>query len=358
MTLETYRLFGPRPLAAKLMNAALAAGGIAAIVAAFAIVFSRTIALASGIALALWPSHVFYTSQNLKESPILALFFGGFSAALVLGSNPPDTAARRAALAVSAVVGLAATGFFRAPVLLCASVALFAGFAPAAIRRKHGHALAVLAVAVSATAFYSWASHSLYTALERPGEESEYTLAVARYNRPALLPETAVDGKGTVISRPSSPANLSAFRRARQETDRIWALANGNREIGTQIFPDVEFHSWFDLLSYLPKAAFYVLFMPLPGLYPTEGKLGRIAASVENLVLLALTCFAITGIVRGPRTSGRAAVVLFFAAMATGAALLEFDLGSAGRHKLLYLPMLFPFAAEEILRLLGRKEPT
>ena len=39
------------------------------------------------------------------------------------------------------------------------------------------------------------------------------------------------------------------------------------------------------------------------------------------------------------------------------AALLEYDLGSAGRHQLMYLPMLFPFAAEEILRLLGRKEP-
>ena len=45
----------------------------------------------------------------------------------------------------------------------------------------------------------------------------------------------------------------------------------------------------------------------------------------------------------------------FFAAMAAGASLLEFDLGSAGRHKLLYVPMLFPFAAEQARRLLQRR---
>ena len=42
--------------------------------------------------------------------------------------------------------------------------------------------------------------------------------------------------------------------------------------------------------------------------------------------------------------------------MAAGAALLEPDLGSATRHKLLYLPMLFPFAVEELLRLHNRRK--
>jgi hypothetical protein len=44
------------------------------------------------------------------------------------------------------------------------------------------------------------------------------------------------------------------------------------------------------------------------------------------------------------------ASVADFLAMTAGSALMEFDLGSASRHKLLYLPMLFPFAAEEIIR--------
>ena len=57
------------------------------------------------------------------------------------------------------------------------------------------------------------------------------------------------------------------------------------------------------------------------------------------------------------RASARLGLLAFFAAMTIGSALLEFDLGSAGRHKLLYLPMLFPFAAEEALRLWGRDEP-
>ena len=103
--------------------------------------------------------------------------------------------------------------------------------------------------------------------------------------------------------------------------------------------------------------AFTVLFMPLPGLYPLGRKIGRWAAAGENTALLALALLAAAGLGRGPKTPKRLALFAFFAAMTVGAALLEFDLGSAGRHKLLYLPMLFPFAAEEALRLKDDKEP-
>jgi hypothetical protein len=358
MTLDVYRVFGPRPLAVKLLNAALGAAGIAALVAAFGLVFPAPAAFASGIALALWPSHAFYTSQNLKESPTHALAFLGLAAAIALGSRPPASGARRSAFAAAAAAGLIGAGFFRSYILLCAAAALGAAFALEAARRKpRGPALAVLAVAAAAAACYTPASHAVFASLQLPGEESTMSSSDAMRIRPSFLPETVVDRKNTAVFRPTSPEGLSTFRHVRQESDRDWAAINAHREIATQIFPDVVFRSWTDVFAYLPKGAFYVLFMPLPGLYPMGGKLGRIAASAENLLLLTLACFAAAGILRGPSTAGRATLMLYFAAMATGAALLEFDLGSAGRHKLLYLPMLFPFAAEEILRLLGRKEP-
>ena len=357
MTLGVYRVFGPRPLAVKLLNAALGAGGIAALVAAFALAFSWPAALASGIALALWPSHAFYTSQNLKESPTHALAFFGFAAVLALGLRPPGSKARRLALGAVASAGLIGAGFFRSYVLLCLSAALCAAFALEAARRKpRGRALAALAVAASAAALFPLASRSLDAALQGPGEAT--TMNASGAGRGSnFLPETVVNRKTTVAFRPMSPEGLSAFRLQRQESDREYAAVNMEREIGTQLFPDLEFRSWTDVVAYFPKGAFYVLFMPLPGLYPMGGKLGRIAASAENLLLLTLACFAAAGFLRGARTAGRAALMLYFVAMTAGAALLEFDLGSAGRHKLLYLPMLFPFAAEEILRLLGRKEP-
>ena len=358
MTLGVYRVFGPRPIAVKLLNAALGAGGIAALVAAFELVFPWPAAFASGLTLALWPSHAFYTSQNLKESPTQALAFFGLAAILALGLRPPESAARRVALAAAAAGGLIGAGFFRSYVLLCLSAALCAAFALEAARRKpRGNALAALAVAASAAALYTPATRALYSALQRPGEEFTMNSSDAVRLRPSLLPCTVVDSATTVVYRPTSPEGLSAFRRARQEGDREWAKLHARRKIGTQIFPDADLRTWGDVLAYLPKGAFYVLFMPLPGFYPMDGKLGRIAASMENLVLLALAYFAAAGFLRGSRGAGRVGLILYFVAMATGSALLEFDLGSAGRHKLLYLPMLFPFAAEEIFRLLGRKEP-
>ena len=86
-----------------------------------------------------------------------------------------------------------------------------------------------------------------------------------------------------------------------------------------------------------------------------DGKIGRWAAAAENAALLLLALFAAAGAARGRKTPARLGLLAFFAVMTAGSALLEFDLGSAGRHKLLYLPMLFPFAAEETLRLLRVK---
>ncbi|HXS99793.1 MAG TPA: hypothetical protein VN915_03910 [Elusimicrobiota bacterium] len=357
MTIGVYRALGPSELGIKLFNAAVGAAGIAALAGAFGYLFTPAAALAAGAALALWPSDAFYTSQNLKESPTLALAFIGLLAAFPLGLRPPLAAPRRSALAALLFCSLVGVGLLRSYILLCMAGALIAAFAlEARSPELRSRSLRVVAVSALAMALYPVFSHALYAGLQRSGEAGTRSAPDNARIQPSLIPETISDNTRITVYRPTSPEGLSAFRHTRQFNDRRFAWNAAGREIGTQIFPDVIFHSWLDVLLYLPKGAFYVLFMPLPGLYPMDGKLGRIAAAAENLILLAFACLAAAGFWRGPKNAGRVSLILFFAGMTIGSALLEFDLGSAARHKLLYLPMLFPFAAEELLRLLGREE--
>ena len=120
------------------------------------------------------------------------------------------------------------------------------------------------------------------------------------------------------------------------------------REIETQFFPDADFRTWPELVAFVPKGAFYALFMPLPGLYPMNGKVGRILAAAENALLLALAVLAVLGLRRVRWTPAAVALLATFLALAAGAGLLEYDLGSAARHKLLTLSLLLPFAARAL----------
>ena len=351
-SLEIYRMLGPRPFALKLLNALLGALAVAAFAWAMSIIFPTRAALIAGLALAVWPSHIFYTSQNLKEAPIGLLTYAAFGAVFAAGFGEGVSRARAASLAAAAGFALLGAGFYRSYVLVAAGGTLLAALALSALRPPRTNALLAAAALVAALAFYPAASGRLLAAFDsRALGEADSNWTVSR-----LIPVTYDNADPRLIYRPTSPEGLSRFRTARQSADRRWALINAHRDIGSQLYPDETFKTWLDVLLYLPKGAFTVLFMPLPGLSPLEGKLGRYAASGENLALLALAALAAAGILRGRKSAARLGLIAFFAVMTVGAALLEFDLGSAGRHKLLYLPMLFPFAAEEALRLLRVKE--
>ncbi|MBI3565044.1 MAG: hypothetical protein HY079_07610 [Elusimicrobia bacterium] len=351
MTLMTYRIFGAFPLAIKLVNAVLGAAAVAALAWALAFVFGERPAFWAGALAAAWPSDVFYTSQNLKESPTQLMAFAGLGAFLALGRDERLDRPRTAALAAAAAAGLIGAGTYRSYVLLSLSLGLGVVFGLETFRRPRLRlAVPGLTLATVLCAFPSATGALLRSFAASGGRDSARAGSL-------LIPETLDNADPSHIYRPTSPEGLTGFRRNRQDSDRTWAKVHAERDIATQIFPDAVFATWLDVLAYLPKGVFYVLFMPLPGLYPMDGKVGRVAAALENTLLLGLALAALVGFVRGPKTPARLGLLAFFAVMATGAALLEFDLGSAGRHKLLYLPMLFPFAAEEALRLLGRKEP-
>ncbi len=357
MTLGTYRIFGPRPLAIKLVNALLGTLAIVALARALSFLFSPRAALAAGAAVAVWPSHVFYTSQNLKEAPADLLAYLALAAALAASDGSGRPRVRAAAFASAAALLLLGAGFYRSYVLLSLSGGLLLAFALMARERAQRAPALIGAAAVCLTlAAYPWAARHAVLALELGSPESPRSTNWER-SLPQVFPTTIDERDSANVNRPTSPEGITGFRKTRQLADRRWAKYASEREIGTQIHPDAEFKTWGDVLAYLPKGAFTVLFMPLPGLYPLEGKVGRYAAAGENLILLALSVLAAAGIVRGAKTPARLGVLSFFAVMTAGAALLEFDLGSAGRHKLLYMPMLFPFAAEAALRLYRGKEP-
>lgn len=345
-----YSVVGPRPLAAKLVNAAAGAAAAVLLAASLLTVFGPAAALTAGTLFAVWPSAVFFTSHNLKEAPLAFFVFTALAALLPLFRDGAP-AARNAARAAVALGALTGAGFCRPPVLLamCTAFAIAFLLEGARLRKIPPRAAAGLLCCLLAPILYAGLARAAARInLDPYGRGTNITEVQS-----GLVP-VIHDGKPDGRTyRPFSPQGLTDFRRTRALHDRNWALQNKGREIGTQLFPEERFETWLDIPAFLPKGAFYALYMPLPGLYPLEGKPGRIAAAAENAALLLLSIAAFAMLARGPLDPARAALLLLFAAMAAGSALLELDLGSSARHKIIYLPLLFPFAAEFVLRRLG-----
>lgn len=330
-----YTAFGYAPLAAKLVHAAAGAASCVLLAAAFAPLFGSAAAMASGALLAAWPSAVFGSSQIMKDPLAALLGYAALWALLpLMGREKIDGTAARAAAGATALV---LTGFFRSYVLLVMTAAAGAA-ALWALRRGSRGARAALAGAVVAPALYLVSVQALFI---RSGESGTTMQA-------SVIPKTYDHSTNRHVS-PLSPRGITEFRAARQAEDRKWSAYHQHREIATQIYPGARFESWLDVALFIPKAAVSVLFMPLPGLYPIEGKLGRLVAAGENVVLLLLTAAAAAGLRRLRLDPARAALLGIFVCMAIGSALLEFDLGSATRHKAFYFPLLFPFAAAALL---------
>lgn len=339
-TAALYRAAGRRPLAPKLANALAAALGIGAFGLLAGSLFGPPAGRTCAILLALWPSHAFYTAQNFKEGLVFGALMGAF---LLLTPRDGGSPGRGAAEAAAGLALLSLLGFLRSYAMILAAASLAAAAAAALLRGRGPRRAAALALAACLTA----------PVLHRLARRAFLDVPVAAPETPLLPAAGPADGGATLS--PFSPRGITEARRARQYSDRLYAESQNDREIGTQLFPEARMDSWPDVLLFAPKAAFHVLFMPLPGLYPLDGKPGRVLAALENLCLLAMCAAGAAAAARGGFDPRRAGLLLFFAAMTAASSLLESDLGSAGRHKLMYLPMLLPFAAEGALRLLGEE---
>ncbi|MDP3541451.1 MAG: hypothetical protein Q8T11_03160, partial [Elusimicrobiota bacterium] len=275
ITLQTYRTFGARPLAIKLINAVLGALAVVTLTWALTFVFPLRIALISGIFVALWPSHIFYTSQNLKEAPAALLAYAALGGTLAAGFDINLTLPRATSFAFGAALALIGAGFYRSYVLvnLTAALLLALGLASLSARARRANTVATAAILLAALMFYPIAASSVLL--------SFHSQALGASDRgriqPRLIPVTYNEFHPGAVIRPTSPEGITFFRKSRQFADRYWAKfqSPNSREIGTQIYPDAEFKSWGDVLSFLPKGSFAALFMPLPGLYALDGKIGR-----------------------------------------------------------------------------------
>lgn len=329
---------GRHPLLLKLVCCLMSASAAAALWFLAAPVFGAAPAALAAGALAVWPSAVFYGSQFLKDGLILAPMYAALALALRRGTSP--------ALLLAALVALCAAGALRPYMFIPAAAALTAAAAAHWLAGSRARGAALLALALAAPALYKTGSAA---ALNRIAPLPAGTSDMDPSIRAEIIP-TSYDAKAHAHLSPYTPQGLTRFRNYRQGSDQIWAEQQMGRRIETQIYPGAEFKTWLDVALFLPKSAFHALFMPFPGLYPLNGKLTRLFAGLENLALLAMCAFAASGLRRQPLSPERLAMLVFFGVMTAGAALLEFDLGAASRHKTLFLPLLFPFAAEEMLR--------
>ncbi|MFA6030804.1 MAG: hypothetical protein WC969_13180 [Elusimicrobiota bacterium] len=346
-----YRVFTPVPLVPKLFNALLASLAILlfGLLARFAV--GGRAALLATLLLALWPTHVFYSSQNLKEAwmalaVVAAVYFYLRPLSPSARGGVPSSCGQYALASASLVL----CGLLRGHLIPILSAALFAAALLRGWERRGtpgGWRLPALAAVFIAATFITY--RPLSTRIVKPLSASDlkydaYFLKVATPPSDAVSPPQASPPPAVGLRLPG-PRWISDFRRLSQDHDREWANNNMERKIETQLFPDATFNTWRDLLFFAPKAAFYSLFMPLPGLYPMDGKLGRILASMENVLALLLFFFALAGLRRGFDRAVGFPLLALFSSIWLAYSIFEFDLGSATRHRMLYLPFLLPFAA-------------
>ncbi|MBI3548562.1 MAG: hypothetical protein HY078_05865 [Elusimicrobia bacterium] len=337
-----YHVAGRRDLVVQLCHVAASSVGVLLLALAISSAFGEAMALATALIIALWPSHIFYSSQIFKDGLVMFFAYGTLGAWIPLLERERPSRADAALLALGALA-LLVLGSMRAHVLIVLSAALlaasFARLAAAAQRRTFD----VLAAAIVGIVILVLFNHGIIA-------DHTPTWTVRKTDSPApvpqpLLPQVQTELGKNGYMRPLSPAGLTEFRRVSLRSDRLYAEGAMNRKIGTQLFPNERFDSLWDVAKFIPKNSFFVLFMPLPGLYPMEGKLGRWLSAFENTVLLILFAAAVVGASRMRWTPSRSVFLLTFLAMAVGSSLLEFDLGSANRHKAFYLPLVFPFIA-------------
>jgi hypothetical protein len=334
-----YRVFGRRPLAGKLLNAVLASLALLPFFFLLRRPFGDKNAVLSCALIAFWPSHIFFTSQNFKEAPVMLLAYGALAGFLIAPGAALTGVAGRLTAGFCCVILLS---FLRTYLALLLSAAVAGAAALSLLRRaedkrRRAAVWATLLTALLAPAAFRPVSRVVFEDALRLSE-------TARSEALAVVP-VAVHGEAPPV-RPLSPEGIAEFRRIHQSHDRQYAHYHVGREVGTQLFYGLQLRTWLDVALFLPKGMFYTLFMPLPLLYPIAGKLGRLASAAENTLLLALALLAAAGLRRLDRRAlAVGGMLLFFCLMAAGSGLLEFDLGSASRHKLLYMPLLFPLAA-------------
>jgi len=113
----------------------------------------------------------------------------------------------------------------------------------------------------------------------------------------------------------------------------------------TLLYPYWKPSSVIDFIVMEIKLVFNVLFMPLPWLYSTGGRIARLLSSIENLIFLMLFLIGIYGFSQSLRKADKLMFVFLGIYLFSFISIYSFiapDLGSAMRYKLQYVPIMLP----------------
>jgi len=244
------------------------------------------------VVLALWPSHVVWSSQSLRDPWVFFLLSRAVWSA-VLWLEHGKAAEWAKALGFAALVSV----FRLSTVILLAA------------------ALLVM---------------SAYVAWRAAGWRTRLVLVFLSLAGLALLGALGVSAAaGEILA--GLPGHLSVIRRS---------LATG----GSAFLTDARYTSWPDLLTFLPLGAVYVLFAPFPWAAENAAQLG---SALENSLLCLLVA---AGLPRARNVwllvrERAGAFVGLVALLGVGfLALVEGNLGTAYRHKVQFLPLLLILA--------------
>lgn len=332
------RNFGRGSIAPRLASSAMAAASVSLWAWTAGSLAGPTALLTTGSFLALWPSHAFHTMLATKEAPIAFLLSALI--ALLAGAKVEH---RRWAAAAALTLILAFLRSYLLPILVLAATATaFFAAAHAPRKRRMGIVAASLWLLAALTAFRPLKAMVLY---DMHGVGHEQALDI--------IPQV-MEKETSPPTKPSlSPKGLDEYRRALLAGVRRTSLNTTGRVPESLLSPDLAIDGWLDLAVFLPKACFYELFMPLPGLYPMDGKPGRMLAATEGVALLIAALAALWGLRYVQWDPGFLFLAAFFILAVPPTAFLEFDLGSASRHRIHYIPCLLPFAALAFKRRAG-----
>ncbi len=271
---------------------------------------SRRAGLIAAWTLALWPSSIFYGAQLIKDGAIMPWILASLLG--TLGTGP----AARSGLLSAGIAGL--------------------------IRPHVGILLAGI-----------WAAKRFRDILRPSVVATLIALEiVALYGTSSLIERGAQVIPQEFASLRAFPAALTEFRTVRQRREN----RDGRRVVESHLFKEQRFRHWGDVILFVPKAGFYAAFMPLPGLFPLQGKLSRILSAMENVLWLVITALAALALKRrGLRPDDR--VILCYIGLSCVIwGIFDLDLGAASRHKLQYMPLLLIYAASLLPKAPPRRE--
>lgn len=250
-----------------------------------------------GVLLSLWPSYVFWGSQNIRD-PLLTF---GIAVALytsVLFWRRPTL------VKMASVVSIVYVSSLLRPYILLAYI--LAVILTVSFLRTFRYVRLVSVMGISG-------------GLLLAGRHVQ----VAGVNLMSLRPET-----------------LSSIR------DQTVSALMTVRDVHTALFSGIHFATWTDVLQAVPILLLYTTVMPLPVLYQAfgPGHLGIMLQSMENVGLVAIWVMALRGMMTSVKRPESGLIAFFTISLVLMYAFVEPDLGSISRHRIQYFPILVMFA--------------